>query len=104
MKMCAGIGCHVSLPQVNTSTRYIVGNLALEIHVGSTHKALDALHGSFNVTTLAFITVWNPCSQESNAEENTTANRFLFEDIKDYVVYAGKGVGNDPSLAPNIPY
>lgn len=24
----------------------------------------------------------------------------LFEDIKDYVVYAGKGVGNDLSLAP----
>ena len=67
---------------------------------GSQNRKLEALLARHNARSWAFITAWNPRSDERSREQNDAQQAELRQAVSAYEVLPGEGVGQDPSWTP----
>ncbi len=70
-----------SLDEAYTNTDYFVKGLSKPLKVNETCSLLDALLEQYQKTTFAYITAWNPKSQEIPMEENLARNIHLLSEL-----------------------
>jgi hypothetical protein len=80
------------------STIYRVnGNSQIALIVDAASSALLSLHQSTNVSSSAFITAYNPCSEVVNTSENLRLQGLLAIKLKSMNLQYLEGVGQHPS-------
>jgi hypothetical protein len=82
------------------TTEYRVYSPVLVIKIGIANKELDDLLISFNATTWAYITAFNPFSKSLSKEENLKRHKELKVKIANYKFFEGEGVGEDKTWEP----
>ena len=85
------------LIQAYKETDFNVYEPKINIKVGQINKELDRLLESHNCITWAYITSWNPYSELTDDRTNQEKNNQLRNDLTEYVLLAGEGVGPDQS-------
>jgi hypothetical protein len=92
------------LQKVYLNTTYRVYEPAIEIRIDKENHGLAATLLQIGHTEWAYLTAWNTFSKQLTPEENEKRNQRLLEDLKQFVVFNGEGVGNDPSWPPEKSY
>lgn len=86
------------LLQAFAETHYIVHNEApFVMHIGQPCPELKALMGEHNALSAAFITAWNPFSQNLHAKENKVRQDELKANLKRRGLVCIDGIGKHPS-------
>jgi hypothetical protein len=86
------------LAQAFAETHYIVHDQApFVMHIGQPCPELKALMAEHNALSAAFITAWNPFSQNLPARENKTRQDELKADLKKRGLICIDGIGKHPS-------
>jgi hypothetical protein len=75
---------------------HVHANPSFILKVGQYSHDLNWLYESTNTKSAAFITAYNPYSQELNKEENISRNRALESQIETLNLKYFHGVGKDP--------
>lgn len=83
-------------------TNFTVFSPKIEIKIGTISDELNALLLLKNKQDWAYITASNPYSQILSDEENNERHEQLKETVKEYIVFEGEGVGEDPKWKPEI--
>ena len=79
-------------------THYIVHHEApFAMHIGQPCPELKALMAEYNALSAAFITAWNPFSQNLHAKENQDRQDELKANIKKRGLICIDGIGKHPS-------
>jgi hypothetical protein len=81
-------------------TTYRVYQPPINIRIGQPCPELDALLEQHGVDSWAYITAWNPYSQEMTDEENAQRHKELQAMTSAYQTFEGEGVGEDPAWTP----
>ena len=76
------------------------GRTTICFRIGSRSGRLEAMLSRRNARRWAFLTAWNPGSVPLTAEENRRRQAQLVQDLRDYEVLPGEGIGDDPSWEP----
>jgi hypothetical protein len=92
------------LIQAYKETDFNVYEPKITIKVGQVNQELDRLLQSHNCITWAYITAWNPYSELTDDRTNEEKNNQLRDDLTDYILLAGEGVGSDQSWQPEISF
>ncbi len=76
----------------------------ITIRIDNVHPDLDRLLESHDAKQWAFITAWNPFSEELSDEENSTRHDQLVQKVKElgYVAFEGAGVPNNTDWSPEV--
>jgi len=82
------------------STSFNVFEPELTIRIGHKNQLLDDLLQQHQCEKWAYITAWNPFSENQSDEINQLRNKELKEDLQDYILFDGEGVGQDPKWKP----
>ncbi len=86
------------LIQAFTETDYIVHNEPpFTLHIGKPCPQLKALMAEHNALSAAFITAWNPFSQNLPAKENQARQNELKATLKRRSLVCIDGIGKHPS-------
>lgn len=86
------------LDQAFAETHYIVHDEApFVMHIGQPCPELKALMAEHNALSAAFITAWNPFSQNLPARENKARQDKLKADLKKRGLICIDGIGKHPS-------
>lgn len=88
------------LIQAYKETDFNVYEPKITIKVGQVNQELDLLLQSHNCITWAYITAWNPYSELTDDTTNEEKNNQLGNDLTEYILLAGEGVGSDQSWQP----
>ena len=72
----------------------------LQIRIGQQHPELDALLEDHGMASWAYITAWNPRSEDIGQRENEANKAALLRDLAGYRVFEGEGVGADGEWPP----
>ena len=88
------------LIQAYKETDFNVYEPKITIKVGQVNQELDRLLQSYNCITWAYITAWNPYSELTDDRTNEEKNNQLRNDLTEYVLFDGEGVGFDQSWQP----
>lgn len=87
-----------SLHQAFEETHYIVhGAPPLVLRIGQHSPELDTLLKDSDHDCAAFITAWNPMSQQLGPEENQNRQQDLLNEVKARGLTALPGIGQHPS-------
>jgi hypothetical protein len=89
-----------ALIEAYQSTNFNVFEPELTIRIGHKNQLLDDLLQQHHCETWAYITAWNPLSETQSDEINQLRNKELKDDIQDYILFDGEGVGQDPNWKP----
>ena len=81
-------------------TTFRVFEPAIDIQVGKINADLNDLLEKNQQEEWAFITAWNPYSQNLSENENVQRHAALTKDLELYTCYDGEGVGEDPAWKP----
>jgi hypothetical protein len=92
----------IDLINAYNTTEYKVYYPAIVIKIGIGNQVLNDLLISFNVSTWAYITAFNPFSKILTNAENLKRHEELKVKIRDYKFYEGEGVGEDKAWEPEI--
>jgi hypothetical protein len=82
------------------ATTYRVFSPPIEIRTGAAPNALDQLLEQYSAVEWAFISAWNPMSQQLTPAENETAHQQLLEAVAAFPHFEGAGVGDDGLWEP----
>ena len=86
------------LTQAFTETDYIVHHeLPFTMNIGQPCPALKSLMNEHNALCAAFITAWNPFSQQLSAQQNEVRQQELKAELKRRGLKFIEGIGNHPS-------
>lgn len=86
------------LIQAYTETHYTVQDVEpFVLRIGEVSEALMACHKRHRVDCSAFITAWNPISQQLTDQENEERHQALIAEIKGRSLSFLPGVGQHPS-------
>jgi len=86
------------LLQAFADTHYIVHHEApFAMHIGQPSPELKALMAEHNALSAAFITTWNPFSQNLHAKENQARQDELKTNLKKRGLICIDGIGKHPS-------
>jgi hypothetical protein len=86
------------LLQAFADTHYIVHHEApFVMHIGQPCSELSALMDEHNALSAAFITAWNPFSQNLHAKENQARQNELKANLKRRGLVCIDGIGKHPS-------
>jgi hypothetical protein len=86
------------LIQAYTETHYTVQDKEpFVLRIGKVSEALLACHKRYRVDCSAFITAWNPLSQQFSAKENEDCQQALIAEIKSRSLSFLPGEGKHPS-------
>lgn len=88
------------LIQAYKETDFNVYEPKITIKVGQVNQELDRLLNMNNCITWAYITAWNPFSEFTDDRTNEEKNDQLRNDLTEYILLAGEGVGSDQSWQP----
>jgi hypothetical protein len=84
--------------QAFRETHYCVGEpTPITLRIGQHSEELIALHTAAGVRSSAFITAWNPFSQQCDESENAKRQAELMHDLTKLGLRYGDGVGRHPS-------
>ena len=72
----------------------------LRIRIDKQHPELDVLLDDHGMASWAYITAWNPRSQDTEQGENEANQAALLRDLTGYAVFTGEGVGADGDWPP----
>lgn len=86
--------------KVYTNTTYRVFDPSLDIRIGVDNKALGEFLSQIGHTHWAFLTAYNPYSQEMSLFQNSKRNEVLLSDLNQYRVFKGEGRGNEGRWQP----
>lgn len=86
------------------NTEYKVYNPPIVIKIGIENQALNDLVQSFNKTTWAYITAFNPFSKSLPKEENLKRHQELKIKIANYNFFEGEGIGKDITWEPELSF
>jgi hypothetical protein len=67
------------------------------LRIGEFSQALEDLYRDKRVSSAAFLTAWNPYSNETEAVDNEDANDALKRALKDEQIIFYEGIGEDPT-------
>ena len=81
------------LLQAYQQTTYRVIDPEFDIHIGELHPKLDRFWRKSGYKTWAFITAWNPKSQELSTSENRARNRSMISQLKSHNLSSYKALG-----------
>jgi hypothetical protein len=84
------------------TTEYKVYSPAIVIKIGTSNQELNDLLISFNATTWAYITAFNPFSKILTKAENLKRHEELKVKIENYKFFEGEGVGEDKAWEPEL--
>jgi hypothetical protein len=89
----------MELEDVYRSTNYVVRKSESEIviRIGELCPALDQLLEENAAASCAFLTAWNPYSQQLADEENATRQILLLEELRSRGMTYFHGAGDDPN-------
>jgi hypothetical protein len=92
----------IDLINAYNATEYKVYYPAIVIKIGIGNQVLNDLLISFNVSTWAYITAFNPFSKILTNTENLKRHEELKVKVRDYKFYEGEGegVGEDKAWEP----
>ena len=90
----------IELIQAYKETDFNVYEPKITIKVGQVNQELDRLLNINNCITWAYITAWNPYSELTDDRTNEEKNNQLRNDLPEYTLLAGEGVGSDQSWQP----
>jgi len=86
------------------ATKYCASTLRGEISIliGDQHPALDSLLEEHGASEWAFITAWNPYSEEIDPAENAARHKALTQKVSElgYLAYEGAGIPDDTDWQP----
>jgi len=86
------------LTQAYKETHYTVQDMEpFVLRIGEVSEDLMACHKRHRVECSAFITAWNPFSQQLTAQENEERQQALIAEIKGRSLFFLHGVGQHPS-------
>ena len=88
------------LKKAYLNTTYRLYEPAIDIRIDKENHALAATLSQIGHTNWAYITAWNPYSKQLTIEENEVRNQRLWDDLRQYRVFHGEGVGDDSSWPP----
>ena len=88
------------LIQAYQSTNFNVYEPKLTIRVGEKNQLLNDLLQQHHCAAWTYVTAWNPFSKTQSDEINQLRNKELKEDLQDYILFDGEGVGQDPKWKP----
>ena len=88
------------LIQAYKETDFNVYEPKITIKVGQVNQELDHLLQIHNCITWAYITAYNPYSELTDDRTNEKKNNQLRNDLTEYILLAGEGVGSDKSWQP----
>jgi hypothetical protein len=80
-----------NLLQAYLTTHYHIRGIAHPLLIGHPSPEADALCTAEGATSWAFITAWNPMSQELPDADNAARNEQLRRDLAAYTVHTGRG-------------
>jgi hypothetical protein len=86
------------------TTEYKVYSPAMVIKIGLANQELNDLLISFNASTWAYITAFNPFSKILTEAENLKRHQELKVNIENYKFFEGEGVGEDKTWEPEISF
>ncbi|MFA5669868.1 MAG: DUF3293 domain-containing protein [Balneolaceae bacterium] len=91
-----------TLKDAYSNTTYTVHKLGINIRIGETGRKLNSLLKKNDVNSWAYITAWNPFSEELDAENNSKRNDRLLLEIKTkgLIYYIGTGVPDKGDWTP----
>lgn len=91
-----------SLLSAYLRTTYQVEQPAIQIHIGRSSRALQALLQKFGATSWVFITAWNPKSILLSQKENDARHEKLVEMVekRGFPFFIGYGIGADDTWQP----
>ena len=75
----------------------VIGPPSFTLRVGEPSRQLSELYRAHEVTTAAFLTAWNPYSEETPQEENDRAQARLETEANSLAAAVLPGMGQDPS-------
>lgn len=83
-------------------TTYQIEQPAIQIHIGESSRALQALLQKYEATSWAFITAWNPKSILLSQKENDARHEKLVEMVekRGFPFFMGYGIGADDTWQP----
>ena len=88
----------IELAQAFAETHYIVHHEApFVMHIGRPCRELEVLMAEHNALSAAFITAWNPFSQNLPAKENKSRQDELKDNLKKRGLICIDGIGKHPS-------
>ena len=81
---------------------FVAGEEPIDLRIGERCAALDRLLETCRCDRWAFITAWNPHSQQLPAEENAARQAELVNvlRVRGWVFYEGTGIPGDPTWQP----
>lgn len=82
------------------STTYLVPKLQLKIRVEEPNSQLEKVLEDYNSSSWAFITAWNPESNQLEKETNLALNKQLEKDLNGYQIFAGYGIPDSKVWEP----
>lgn len=86
------------------ATKYKVYSPSIVIEIGIANEVINDLLISFNLTTWAYITAFNPFSKILTDLENLKRHEELKVKIENYKFFEGEGVGEDKTWKPEISF
>jgi hypothetical protein len=92
----------IDLINAYNTTEYKVYSPAMVIKIGLANQELNDLLISFNASTWAYITAFNPFSKILTEAENLKRHEELKVKIVNYKFYEGEGVGEDKAWEPEV--
>ena len=84
------------------TTEYKVYSPSLVIKIGIANQVLNDLLISYNASTWAYITAFNPFSKILTEAENLKRHEGLKVKIANFKFFEGEGVGEDKSWEPEV--
>lgn len=75
----------------------VFGPKDFTLQIGVVSEALRAVYDELGVTSAAYLTAWNPFSQDASPAENAAAQQNLQNRISDLGYVTWNGLGIDPS-------
>jgi hypothetical protein len=75
------------------ATTYRVFSPPIEIRTGAASNALDQLLEQYSAVEWAFISAWNPMSQQQTPAENETAHQQLLEAVAAFLILKAQASG-----------
>ncbi len=94
----------VDLINAYNTTEYKVYSPTLVIKIGIANQVLNDLLISFNASTWAYITAFNPFSKILTEAENLKRHEELKVKIGNYKFFEGEGVGEDKTWKPETSF
>lgn len=71
--------------------------ISFVLRIGEFSQPLKDLFRDRSVSSAAFLTAWNPHSNETEAVDNEKANETLKRNLKDKQIFFYEGIGEDPA-------